>query len=756
MKTVGDGRRRRALWLLLAWWTGAGASGLSVDIDSRERSRTFFNAVHFASENVDPGWTGDAGACLAGDVSAESREAVRLRVNLYRAYAGLPADIAFAEEYNRKAQQAALMMSANGSLSHFPPASWKCYGPEGAEAAGKANLSLGYFGPAAVDGQMRDAEDKNEAVGHRRWLLYPQTRTMGTGDIPGQGAFKSANGIWVQDGNYGTARPATREEFTAWPPPGYVPRPLAFSRWSFSYPDADFSNARVAMTLDGDPLTIRIDSDNAKGLGENALTWTPSGALPERLERDAVYQVAIDGTAVKGVSRSFAYRVTVFDPSVYGPDTAFPAVSGPDRPTVGAENLYKLTPQPGADGHEWLQAAARPLSYAEGAETGLDGLIVQVTDPAQLITQAAHHAGAASFHLTHGQPVAQYLELDKNLLAGASAELRFFSRLGFATDTEIASAQISADGGHSWFTVYEQAGAEGTRETAFAQRRIDLSAYAGRILRIRFAYAIRPKTDSYTYYSDGEAEGWNIDDIVPADFLALENALVQAAPASGELAFAPNAQGDYALAARGLVQGHYPSEWGASKIVSAATGAGETFSLSLAKRGAGLGEIRDAAAGLACDDACSGLVQALPAGTVLKLTATAATGSVFAGWNGACTGTGVCALTLDRDKSVGAVFDKAPAAEFSLQFEERTDAPPKAFVYSNAATVENLPSPQKLSIAGGAYSLNGGAYTNKPGKVFNGDALTIRVKSAQRPGAAKTATIRIGRAVVAFKVTTML
>jgi uncharacterized repeat protein (TIGR02543 family) len=44
------------------------------------------------------------------------------------------------------------------------------------------------------------------------------------------------------------------------------------------------------------------------------------------------------------------------------------------------------------------------------------------------------------------------------------------------------------------------------------------------------------------------------------------------------------------------------------------------------------------------------------ASTVVTLTATADAGSVFAGWSGACTGTGTCEVTMTADRSVTATF----------------------------------------------------------------------------------------------------
>ena len=63
------------------------------------------------------------------------QDATALRVNYFRAMAGVSAAVTFSDALGAKAQQAALMMSANNSLSHFPPTTWLDYTQAGAEAA---------------------------------------------------------------------------------------------------------------------------------------------------------------------------------------------------------------------------------------------------------------------------------------------------------------------------------------------------------------------------------------------------------------------------------------------------------------------------------------------------------------------------------------------------------------------------------------------------------------------------------------------
>ena len=136
----------------------------------------------------------------------------------------------------------------------FPAAfapSWLCYTGDGANAAGNSNLAIGGAGPAAISLYILDNGSNNTAVGHRRWILYPQTQTMATGDVSASGGYPAANATWVFDSNYGGPRPDTRDGFVSWPPPGFVPYPTVWNRWSFSYPNADFAAATVTVSSNG-------------------------------------------------------------------------------------------------------------------------------------------------------------------------------------------------------------------------------------------------------------------------------------------------------------------------------------------------------------------------------------------------------------------------------------------------------------------------------------------------------------------------
>ena len=289
---------------------------LSVQPANRQESLAFYRKYYLTSI-VSPGWSGNVSACNPGTTSLAFRDSIALRINYFRAMAGVPAKVIMLDAFNQKAQQAALMMSANSALSHNPPSNWKCYTDPGREAAGSSNLALGGYGLDALRMYMQDYGSGNTAAGHRRWILYPQTQNFGTGDIPGGNGYYAANDLWVFDSHIWDTRPETREAFVAWPPPGYVPYTVVYQRWSFSYAGADFTNAAVSMTENGANIPVTCYSP-VNGYGENTLVWIRAGANDgsywPKPPADTTYIVTVSNVVIGSSPRSFQYTVIVFDP----------------------------------------------------------------------------------------------------------------------------------------------------------------------------------------------------------------------------------------------------------------------------------------------------------------------------------------------------------------------------------------------------------------------------------------------------------
>jgi uncharacterized protein YkwD len=285
----------------------------ALDIQNRESVIGFY----MQRDATPVTWTGSVSACAAGDTPDALKQSMLRRINYFRAMAGVPASITLSPTFNAAAQKAALMMSANGRLSHSPDTSWRCYSVDGARAAGSSNIGLGLSGPAIVDLYMKDYGANNAPVGHRRWLLYPQARQMGAGDVPASPEGRAANAIWILDGTFGTARPTTRDGFVAWPPAGFVPHQVVYPRWSFSYPGADFSSATVRMSANGSAWPVRLEAITPN-FGEPTLVWIPNdmtdGANWPTPTSDQAIDVTIANVKIGTTVRDFTYRVTVINP----------------------------------------------------------------------------------------------------------------------------------------------------------------------------------------------------------------------------------------------------------------------------------------------------------------------------------------------------------------------------------------------------------------------------------------------------------
>lgn len=82
-----------------------------------------------------------------------------------------------------------------------------------------------------------------------------------------------------------------------------------------------------------------------------------------------------------------------------------------------------------------------------------------------------------------------------------------------------------------------------------------------------------------------------------------------------------------------------------------------TAPLTVGKAGDGSGTVTSTPEGIDCGTACTATYSQT---TPVTLTATAATGSSFAGWSGACTGNDLCAVTIDAARAVTATFTRNP------------------------------------------------------------------------------------------------
>jgi uncharacterized protein YkwD len=285
----------------------------TVDNWSRSAVGSHFDSTYVPALTVSMQWSGSTATCTPGTTSQDYIDATFDMINYYRGMVGLP-DATNAAAYNPGAQAAALIMSANGALSHNPPTSWTCWSSSGASAAGSSNLALGSAGPNAIVAYILDGGSSNYFVGHRRWILCPQLNGFGTGSV-GE-TTTSANALYVFTGF--DPRPASPDK-VAWPPEGYVPYQTVYPRWSLSFntgSSVSFASATVTMTENGAPVGLSVVSRVNNGYCDNTIVWEPSGLSFSAGMEDRRFTVTVSGISVAGSPHSEVYDVVVMDPAV--------------------------------------------------------------------------------------------------------------------------------------------------------------------------------------------------------------------------------------------------------------------------------------------------------------------------------------------------------------------------------------------------------------------------------------------------------
>lgn len=101
----------------------------------------------------------------------------------------------------------------------------------------------------------------------------------------------------------------------------------------------------------------------------------------------------------------------------------------------------------------------------------------------------------------------------------------------------------------------------------------------------------------------------------------------------------------------------------ATTSISLNVGNGTQFALTVTRAGTGTGSVSSSPTGITCPSTCSASYNS---GTTVTLTAAPASGSTFAGWSGACSGTSTCSVTMTQARAVTATFNLTAAPDFTL------------------------------------------------------------------------------------------
>lgn len=166
------------------------------------------------------------------------------------------------------------------------------------------------------------------------------------------------------------------------------------------------------------------------------------------------------------------------------------------------------------------QEAAATL--IENGENGTDGFTVVADDEdIPVVQDKITIEGNLSFHLFHVQliektaPADSSLTLTTPITITPGLKLYFESWLRSSGNGEHARVQLSTDGGSTWpVTVFSQTGSGVETDSTYTLHEVDLSAYAGQTVRLRFFYEFT--TGSFFPLNQAEYEtttGWFFDNI---------------------------------------------------------------------------------------------------------------------------------------------------------------------------------------------------------------------------------------------------
>lgn len=299
----------------------------------------------------------DVSQCKEGFLKESEIQKVLDLVNYIRSLHDLPA-VTYHYEDDPASAKAALMMAAQGTISHTPPSSFACYTELGRSVTEKSNLHINMYGSpnpsniasceSGIRGWLFDNYSGNpEKVGHRRAIINPFLKYFSFGRCDGKPKASSQwpyvttmtfkfNNDEVQNLNNWD------DEFVAYPYHEYPSELflkdffLSFSffhdkqRWFQN--NVDFSEAIIEMKdEDGNPVTVHSKYSDNEGWGAvvNCLVWKA-----DNLVDNVRYNVKISNVKAGGQTRDFEYWFKLGD-------AAPPALDSPKllSPENNAQNL---------------------------------------------------------------------------------------------------------------------------------------------------------------------------------------------------------------------------------------------------------------------------------------------------------------------------------------------------------------------------------------------------------------------------------
>lgn len=234
-----------------------------------------------------------------------------------------------------------------------------------------------------------------------------------------------------------------------------------------------------------------------------------------------------------------------------------PTMTGSATVSTGIASPRTISQVPGADQYQAKVFSA--TAAATDAAESTARVDVQTSWAYNVMNSAVKDTGSFAYRLAHNEVGSESLMYKKAFLPSVAGQISFRSRLNLATSDQIATLEVSENGGNSWVTLFSQAGGN---ETSFTTRSASLAAYSGKSILLRFRYSFT--TGSYFPGTDNE-RGWHIDNVSFTNVQELSEIQSPFIAPGQPFSFVASADGTYWMNARPMNNGIF---WPAGPLVS--------------------------------------------------------------------------------------------------------------------------------------------------------------------------------------------
>ena len=319
-------------------------------------------------------------------------------------------------------------------------------------------------------------------------------------------------------------------------------------------------------------VRVTVDGFSAEGMTAR------SGGYAVPVPGNGTYNVTFSGGGFPTLARTVAVVGSKNQKTDFTPSYTPPSVAGPATATLNRDNAYTISSVAGASEYQWRALRKAPAS-PEGAENDSTTVSVAQTGSYDVFEGIVMKSGQFAFHLATPTADPQIVTLLPAYLINDRSAITFQSMLGVATPAQHAQVQISADDGATWETIFDQtgvynvAGNSPPSEKVFSPRQVNLSAYSGKSVRLRFVFLpILSSQDLFITSVDLQA-GWIVDDISFSDTEQVLSEQV-ASVSSSAFSFRPELIADFTVQARAKT-GHLYLPWGPPIAVRSAPASGQ-------------------------------------------------------------------------------------------------------------------------------------------------------------------------------------